>query len=1122
MSPIRPIRPIGPILAFLGCALAALAAEPPAADPVEQAFEQLRTYDYGQNDKALHVLELELVRFAKDAPRKARMAERLAAVLADPKASQAVKVWTCQQLLVLGTEAQVPVLVKMLDDPKTVEIARYTLEGIPGEASLAALREALGRLTGLPRIGAINSLGIRRDGASVGALAKLLAGADPLVAAAAAEALGKIGTSEAAAALAKAEVPAKALAALQDAQLRCAERLAASGDAAGATALYELVWASKRPGPWRLGGLIGLAKVAKEKATPLVIETLGSDDPLFQATAVRLTCELPGPKVTAALVERLEKLDAKGQALLLSVLAERGDRSAADAVAKRMDDKDPTVRVAAILAMAGVGDASTVEPLARLAAAQQGAVQQAARTSLERLAGADIEPKLLAMAAEGEPAVRMEAFRALAGRRSAAATPVLLQAAKDADERIRSAAFDALAVVGQADCYRKLVELLVAAPPVVAGAAEKAVVAVGGRLPTPAERLGPVLAALGAASAQAKPSLLRVLAGCGGAEALQAVRPFLADADATIKDAAVRALASWPDDVAAPDLLKLAKDSDSATHRVLALRGYLRLAQAPKDAGARLKMLEQVPPIATTPEAKKMLLASLGDAADPGALVVVGSFLGEGEVKGEAAAAALRLGKALARTEKKAVQATMRKIIETFQDKAVTDQAEAVIAETLKPSPEQASARALQPDKARSEARKKDLAKTAPKGYRVACYLDCGPDAQDGAKGGPILRVVDGQAYAFGDADAATIRYVTIFYTGDAVVFEAAGLNPKKACQLGFSWWDYDHDTRVQSVSLATGKGQKSTQVVAKTKLPSHANNQPPQEKTAAIPRELYADGTLRISFTNEGSPNVVVSEVWLLESEAEGTPGPAGIVGATLAAATREGEAPAEPKGREPATRVLVVTGQDSAHNWRATAPALADVLRKDPRLDVKVVENPDFLASDELKQYDVVVLHFQNPKPLPKTQEDRANLQKFVEDSKGLVVIHFGCGAFQEWPEFRNLAGRAWDPKLRAHDPHGEFQVNITDAKHPITEGMPSFETTDELYTCLAGDAPITLLATATSKVDKKDYPMVFILTVGKGRVFHTALGHDVRALTNPPVAELLRRATAWAAGLPAAPPR
>ena len=69
--------------------------------------------------------------------------------------------------------------------------------------------------------------------------------------------------------------------------------------------------------------------------------------------------------------------------------------------------------------------------------------------------------------------------------------------------------------------------------------------------------------------------------------------------------------------------------------------------------------------------------------------------------------------------------------------------------------------------------------------------------------------------------------------------------------------------------------------------------------------------------------------------------------------------------------------------------------------------------------------------------------------------------------------------------------------------------------LYICLMGDRPIELLATARSKITKRDHPMAFVHNYGKGRVFLTPLGHDVKALRVAGTAEMLRRATVWAAG-------
>jgi type 1 glutamine amidotransferase len=236
-------------------------------------------------------------------------------------------------------------------------------------------------------------------------------------------------------------------------------------------------------------------------------------------------------------------------------------------------------------------------------------------------------------------------------------------------------------------------------------------------------------------------------------------------------------------------------------------------------------------------------------------------------------------------------------------------------------------------------------------------------------------------------------------------------------------------------------------------------------------------------------------------------------ILLATLAAAAVMGAA--DEKAPEDAIRVVIVTGVDyKGHKWQETAPAIRDVLEQDKRFQVTIAEDPDFLASDDLFQFDEVFLHFKNYDPLKQGEKAKENLTEFVKRGKGLVVFHFACGAFEDWPEFAELAGMVWDKKT-THDPRGPFTVQITDAKHPITRGMSDFEADDELYFCLTGERPVEILATARSKKTGRDHPMAFALEFGKGRVFHTPLGHDVKSIRMPGVQELLRRGCAWAAG-------
>jgi type 1 glutamine amidotransferase len=225
-----------------------------------------------------------------------------------------------------------------------------------------------------------------------------------------------------------------------------------------------------------------------------------------------------------------------------------------------------------------------------------------------------------------------------------------------------------------------------------------------------------------------------------------------------------------------------------------------------------------------------------------------------------------------------------------------------------------------------------------------------------------------------------------------------------------------------------------------------------------------------------------------------------------------------ANPQPADKSIRLLLLTGEDyPGHKWQQTAPVLESLYAQDPRFAVDVVEDLSQLSSANLEAYDAVVMHFKNYDPNVPGRKGFNNLARFVQQGGGLVLVHFACGAFQEFKDdFTKLAGRAWNPALRGHDPFGEFTVNITDKTHPIMAGMQDFALTDELYTCLDGDVPIQVLASATSKVDKKVYPMAFVMTYGKGRVFHSVLGHDVNALSNRGTAELYRRGTAWTVGM------
>jgi type 1 glutamine amidotransferase len=221
---------------------------------------------------------------------------------------------------------------------------------------------------------------------------------------------------------------------------------------------------------------------------------------------------------------------------------------------------------------------------------------------------------------------------------------------------------------------------------------------------------------------------------------------------------------------------------------------------------------------------------------------------------------------------------------------------------------------------------------------------------------------------------------------------------------------------------------------------------------------------------------------------------------------------------------RVLIVTGHNHpAHDWRKTTAALIPVLEQDPRVWVEVTENPEDLAT--MKHYDALVLNYSSWDRPGLNDAAKSGLKKFLDDGGGLSIIHFANGSWTDtlpnkeadWPEFRTqIVRRIWDhkPGLSGHDVFGSFKVDLTAAgeKHPITAGLASFETDDELYFRQQGALPIVPLVTAQSKVTKENEPLAWAYEQSKARVFQTVLGHADVSVRK--AGALIRRGAVWSA--------
>jgi len=362
-------------------------------------------------------------------------------------ATQKEKADACRELAHVGTKKAVPALAALLGDEKLSHMARYALEPILDPAADAALRDALSKVKGRPLLGVIGSLGVRRDAKAVDALAKLLADADADVAQAAARALGRIGTPDAAKAIdaALAGAPAANQVAFCEGLFRCAEALADGGQYAASQSIFDrLRGLNQAPQQVRAGALRGAILMRREEGIPLMIEAIRGADYVLTAAAVRASMEMSGPEVTAVLARELPRLPADKQVLLVNTLGRRGDASAGPALLALAAKGPDAVRLAAIRNVTHLGYAPALTLLAELALSGEGDLASVARECLGSFPGKDADATIAAMLAHKDAKVRSLAVEMIGQRKTGQSAASLLKAAGDDEEPVRLAALRAL------------------------------------------------------------------------------------------------------------------------------------------------------------------------------------------------------------------------------------------------------------------------------------------------------------------------------------------------------------------------------------------------------------------------------------------------------------------------------------------------------------------------------------------------------------------------------------------------------------------------------------------------------------------------------------------------------
>lgn len=477
-------------------------------------------------------------------------------------------------LQAVASETVIPSLASLLVDPVWSHPARLVLEPMPAGAADRALIAALAAShDDAVRAGLATSLGARRSGEAVKAIASLLGSTTPALVEAALDALGRIATPAAADALLAHAATTELKTIWADAALQAAEMLRAA-NAAKSAELYRAVKA-KAPLVQAAAAWMGLARTLGRPEGEIVAALRSADTHARTAALAVIRSGEFGPSLTVAVGEALASLAASVQVQALAVLYDRADRAAAPLARRALTAGNRDVSAAAAKLLSVIGDASDAPALLSL---MVGADEPApsARLALTRIPGPETTALLVGAFRQGG-AGRDAALEVLVARGHRALVVELLQPAVFADDAFRPAAANALLALGTGADLGRVLAFHRALPIAQRPPLETALRRIAAKAPAPDAAAGVVFAAAEQLPLGESDGLYTIVAGIGGEAALTALTKLLTSPELERRKAGIRAFGGWRDASPAEKLLQLARSESDANTRALAVRAATTL-----------------------------------------------------------------------------------------------------------------------------------------------------------------------------------------------------------------------------------------------------------------------------------------------------------------------------------------------------------------------------------------------------------------------------------------------------------------------------------------------------------------------------------------------------------------